>query len=415
MLALLGSCISKPKSLNEILESETIRSYENILADSSLFKRAFLIRFKQPIDHNAPEKGTFDQRIWLSHLDAEAPVVIVTEGYSASRNYTTELASLLHSNQIIVEHRYFEESTPKDKDWQYLNIEQAAKDHHRIIEFFKQYYPGKWISTGISKGGQTTLYHRSFFPDDVVISVPYVAPINLSREDQRLFDFFEKVGTEEQRTKIRDFQKAVLEERNQIMPLFRQFALEKGFTFRMGDDQAFDLVVLEYPFSFWQWHGQTNLIPESSASAEELFDHLSKYSDISYVSDQSWEGMKPFFYQAYTELGYYAYVPGDIKPLLIGFDKDTISSCLFAPNGENLIFDATAMHEVMTRLKQHNPEILAIVGSTDPWGATSINTDNLSNTLKLVSNGGNHRTRINTLSEEQKQMALDQLNQWLKQ
>ena len=32
------------------------------------------------------------------------------------------------------------------------------------------------LATGISKGGQATMFYRSYFPDDVDISVPYVAP-----------------------------------------------------------------------------------------------------------------------------------------------------------------------------------------------------------------------------------------------
>ncbi|MBS2097965.1 S28 family serine protease [Carboxylicivirga linearis] len=413
--ATLSSCVSKPQSLQQLLNSDYIVSCDSVQADTSLFKNAYLIQFKQPVDHNDPGKGTFTQRIWLSHYNADAPVVIVTEGYSANRNYTTELAQMLKTNQIIVEHRYFEDSKPDINDWQYLNIEQAAKDHHKIIEFFKQFYTGKWISTGISKGGQTSIYHRSYFPDDVDISVPYVAPINFGREEDRLFDFFNKVGTAEDRQKINDFQLAVLNHRDELMILFEQLAEEKGYTYRMGLDKAFDLTVLEYPFSFWQWHGDTDHIPETTATTQELFDHLAQYSDFSYPADQIWEGIKPFFYQAYTELGYYGYITGDMKPLLKGFDQDTISSSLFAPDSKNLQFNDEAMPNVMERLKQSNPKILAIVGGTDPWGATSIITDDLTNTVKIVKADGNHRTRINNLNKEQKSQAITQLEKWLEE
>jgi len=413
--ATISSCVSKPQSLQQLLNSDYIVSCDSIQADTSLFKNAYLIQFKQPVDHNDPGKGTFTQRVWLSHYNADAPVVIVTEGYSAKRNYTTELAQMLKTNQIIVEHRYFEDSKPDSNDWQYLNIEQAAKDHHKIIEFFKQFYTGKWISTGISKGGQTSIYHRSFFPDDVDISVPYVAPINFGREEDRLYNFFDKVGTAEDRQKIKDFQLAVLNHRDEMMILFKQLAEEKGYTYRMGFDKAFDLAVLEYPFSFWQWHGDTDQIPEATATTHELFNHLAQYSDFSYPSDQIWEGIKPFFYQAYTELGYYGYITGDMKPLLKGFDKDTISSSLFAPDSKNLQFDDEAMPKVMERLEQSNPNILAIVGGTDPWGATSIITDKLTNTVKIVKANGNHRTRINNLNEEQKSLAINQLEKWLEE
>lgn len=47
---------------------------------------------------------------------------------------------------------------------------------------------------GISKGGQTTVYHRYFYPEDVEISVPYVAPLNLEKIDPRLEKFLSKLG-----------------------------------------------------------------------------------------------------------------------------------------------------------------------------------------------------------------------------
>ena len=68
-------------------------------------------------------------------------------------------------------------------------------------------YKGKWIATGISKGGQTTMFYRCFFPDDVDISVPYVAPLNRSVEDGRHEDFLQnKVSTKENRQRVLDFQ-----------------------------------------------------------------------------------------------------------------------------------------------------------------------------------------------------------------
>lgn len=35
-------------------------------------------------------------------------------------------------------------------------------DLHAVRNAFKSIYPGKWIATGISKGGQTTLLYRTF-------------------------------------------------------------------------------------------------------------------------------------------------------------------------------------------------------------------------------------------------------------
>jgi hypothetical protein len=106
------------------------------------FAKGYEMFIVQPLDHKHPEKGTFKQRVWVSLRDTvEAhPVVMVTEGYSANRNYESEPAFLLNANQIIVEHRYFSESAPDTLDWQYLTVEQAATDHHVIIELLKPFF-----------------------------------------------------------------------------------------------------------------------------------------------------------------------------------------------------------------------------------------------------------------------------------
>ncbi len=64
----------------------------------------------------------------------------------------------------MVEHRYFGESRPDSLYWNLLTVEQAAKDHHKIIETMKMIYDKQWITTGISKGGQTTYIYKYYFP-----------------------------------------------------------------------------------------------------------------------------------------------------------------------------------------------------------------------------------------------------------
>ena len=76
----------------------------------------------RPLDHRHPEKGSFRQRVIVSHVGFDRPTVIVTEGYGAAYalnpKYREELSELLDANMIFVEYRYFLESTPEPKDWQ---------------------------------------------------------------------------------------------------------------------------------------------------------------------------------------------------------------------------------------------------------------------------------------------------------
>jgi len=183
--------------LKDKLESlPGVVSVESIQPDSE-YVEAFKIFIEQPVNHKNPNGEKFQQKFYLSHKDYSLPMVIELDGYNIDFNRKNELASILKCNRIVVEHRYFGESEPDSLNWEYLTIEQSANDHHRIIETMKSIYNNKWITTGISKGGQTTYIHKYYFPDDADASVCYVAPLNLTAEDPRIYHFLDNVGTEE--------------------------------------------------------------------------------------------------------------------------------------------------------------------------------------------------------------------------
>ncbi|NJO89428.1 MAG: hypothetical protein HC831_11075 [Chloroflexia bacterium] len=161
LISVTFSCKEPPKSIDEFLSQIPNASIEEIDSIEG-YQKCYKIMLRQRADHFGDDTTTFMQKIYLSHIDFSKPVVIVTEGYAAYRNYISEPAKIIKANQIIVEHRYFNESKPDSLNWNYLNIKQAAEDHHVINQLFREIYKAKWISTGISKGGQTTLYYKYF-------------------------------------------------------------------------------------------------------------------------------------------------------------------------------------------------------------------------------------------------------------
>ena len=281
--------------------------------ETSEFSEKYVTYFTQPLDHRHPEKGSFRQRVIVSHVGFDRPTVIVTEGYGAAyalrSQYREELSKLLNANMIFVEYRYFLESTPEPKDWQYLTAENSADDLHAITTAFKNIYPGKWIATGISKGGQTTLLYRTFYPDDVDISVPYVAPLCYGVEDGRHEPFLHKVSTPENRKKIEDFQLEALKRKATLLPRFEKYCTEKSYSFRAPIEEIYDYSVLEYSFALWQWGTPISSIPATTASDDEIFSHLLAISEPGYFTADSPNAS--FFVQAARELGYYGY---DVQP-----------------------------------------------------------------------------------------------------
>ena len=259
--------------------------------ETSEFSEKYVTYFTQPLDHRHPEKGSFRQRVIVSHVGFDRPTVIVTEGYGAAyalrSQYREELSKLLNANMIFVEYRYFLESTPEPKDWQYLTAENSADDLHAITTAFKNIYPGKWIATGISKGGQTTLLYRTFYPDDVDISVPYVAPLCYGVEDGRHEPFLYKVSTPENRKIIEDFQLEALKRKATLLPRFEKYCTEKNYSFRAPIEEIYDYSVLEYSFALWQWGTPISSIPATTASDDEIFSHLLAISEPGYFTADS--------------------------------------------------------------------------------------------------------------------------------
>ena len=397
---------SKIKSLEYIL------SVENIEPDSG-YTEAFKIFIEQPLDHNQPQEKKFRQKFYLSHRDESLPMVIELDGYNVDSNRYNELADIFNCNKIEVEYRYFGESAPDSLDWKYLTIEQAAEDHHKIIETMKNIYKGKWITTGISKGGQTTIIHKYYFPDDANASVCYVAPMNIAEEDPRIYYFLNHVGTEECRKKIILFQREVLKRENEMIPLFEEYSKKSGYTYSIGSERMiFEYNVLEYDFSFWQWQRVScDEIPDTTATDEELFSHLIKCSSFDYFSDQGIKPIAPFFYQAYSQLGYYGYDISNLKDLLKEVKEPT--SKIFIPKGSDPVFDCSISQQINTWAQKHGNNMIFIYGGNDTWNATAIELTGETNAIKMVKKGGSHKTRIRSFDEKDQQFIINKLERWL--
>ena len=327
--------------------------------ETSEFSEKYVTYFTQPLDHRHPEKGSFRQRVIVSHVGFDRPTVIVTEGYGAAyalrSQYREELSKLLNANMIFVEYRYFLESTPEPKDWQYLTAENSADDLHAITTAFKNIYPGKWIATGISKGGQTTLLYRTFYPDDVDISVPYVAPLCYGVEDGRHEPFLHKVSTPENRKIIEDFQLEALKRKATLLPRFEKYCAEKKYSFNAPIEEIYDYSVLEYSFALWQWGTPISSIPVTTASDDDIFKHLLAISEPGYFTPNSPNAS--FFVQAARELGYYGY---DVEPfkeyLSIKSSKGYLHRLMLPEELKDMDFDKTLSKKITKFLKKNDPK-----------------------------------------------------------
>lgn len=393
--------------LNELqgIEIESIESFDTL-------HQTFKIAIIQPIDHNNPKDGSFSQKIYLSHVNFDQPVVLVTEGYQARKNYLSEPAKLLNANQIIVEHRFFGESVPDSLDWTKLNTFQAASDHHRIVELFKKIYSKNRVSTGVSKGGQTTIYYRYYFPDDVSVSIPYVAPLNIEQEDPRINLFLRTVGTPETRAQLLDLQRKLLSKEAEILPLLSLYKKRKKIDFSQSDGFVFEFAVLELPFTFWQWAPFSDeSLSDIENTADSLFAKLVDAGILDMYSVENQAYFLPFFVQAYQEIGYYNFDIDSLKSQL-NYVKNP-SNREFLPDSLQLPFLDHQMEKVHHWIADQGNNFLYIYGEQDPWISTSPNPDSRTNALKMVLPGGSHATRLKDFTVEEQKRAIDLINSWL--
>jgi hypothetical protein len=382
---------------------------------------SYSIAFAQPIDHLNPAAGQFTQRVFLSHTDFARPVVLNTEGYAAQgAGGSGELGRMLGAvNSVTVEHRYFGQSVPQaagGTPWQSLTVKNAADDMHDVVAALKKLYPGKWISTGSSKGGQTALFYKCYYPDDVAATVAYVAPINIGQEDPRINHFIETVGDEATRNKIRDLQIAWFKHEDEILPIIKQ--RQGNQTFSLGMAKAYEYGVLEYPYYFWQYGQAASAIPAADAPVQTLADYYLRINTLRYYSDTGKRQFEPFLYQAFTEIGYYNYDVTDFKQYMKAFtfkNSDAPTNLDICPPGtkEKIVFNPDTMAFVFNFLQYQANNVIYVYGETDAWSATQMQLLGRTNAVKIVVNNASHSARIGAASAEQKKQVYDSLDQWL--
>lgn len=371
----------------------------------------------QNLDHTNGNSDTLWQLIYLSHRSFDSPNVIVTEGYGASyaepANYNEELCKILKANLIFVEHRFFGKSKPATMDWKYLTIKQASADHNQIIKWFKPIYQQKWVATGTSKGGSTALYLKALYPESVDAVVAYVAPITIAQEDPRPIDYImHRAGTEEERKAITEYQLLMFKKFDKLLGLFNEYSSKNNLTYSMGNQTTLEYLILEYPFSHFQWGVPINKIPTKKQSIKEMLDHLILVVDPDGFSETGSEATASYYYQAYSEVGYYnynAYIPLFKKYL----KKKDYGNYVMVPKGASATYHPESHKEILALLNKNGENILQIHGALDPWYQSAWIPEDTNKLPVFVLQNGSHGVRITYFETETKNKIYETLESWL--
>jgi hypothetical protein len=380
--------------------------------------RFFVMQYNQPVDHAHPECQRFEQRLTLLHTSATKPMVLFTSGYYVSTSPgRSEPTQLLGANQVSLEHRFFPPSIPEPADWSHLTIRQSADDFHRITQALKPIYTGKWVSTGGSKGGETVVFFRRFYPDDVDATVAYVAPI-ARRDDERFPAFQVVVGGDAQtacRERLWAFQRETLSRRERMLDLLRIHAQDTGLPYtQLGFEQALEHAVIETYFAFWQYDAPsrcTQSIPDTTASDEDLLATLDNEVGLISFSDPGINGYAAYYYQAALELGWPQPYEAHLGSLIHYPGTDT--GDVYSPPGIPFIHRPQAMVDIQDWVSFQGQRLMFVYGSLDPWTAAAYAPGNAQDSYFYLVPGGNHGARIVQLPSDQQQAARATLNRWM--
>jgi hypothetical protein len=372
------------------------------------------VTIDQPVDHDDPCAQRFTQHLTFIHRSDDAPMVLASTGYANyMRDRPFELTSILAANQLVVEHRYFADSRPSPADWQFLDIRQAAADHHRIVQLFRPLFPGAWLSTGGSKGGMTSIFHRRFYPDDVDATVPYVAPINRGNPDPRYDAFVDNLGPADCRAALRALQVEMLQNRRaELEERARAQAAAAGYRYtRVAVGPAVESAIASLEWSFWQYHGVglCSAIPAVTASNGALAEFLDEVSPVSSSADGDVEFFEPYVYQVYDQLGYPGTVDTHLEGLLLytGADYHILPEDAAMPT-----FDPTAMDDIVAWFQADAERFLLVYGEWDPWTAGRLELGAAGDALSVTVAQGTHGAGVDELAAADRTAALDRLEAW---
>lgn len=384
-------------------------NYTIVPKTNSHFIEYYEITIQQFVDHLNPTKK-FNQRIFFGYQDVNAPTLMVTDGYAieyASKpDYNNELTTELKANLVVVEHRFFGKSIPDSLNWSVLTAKQAANDYHFIKELLDTILTGKWLSTGISKGGQAALAYKLFYPKDVDATVVYGTAVKNKQTvfiDSLLFNLSQTPCGK----KINEFQGFLFKHKNELLPYFLSYLSQKNIEFKpLNNETVLDYLLLELPYSYWQNGNKCEEIPDTTASGSNLVAYIIKIVPPRFFSINNKVQLECAFYMFYHEFGYYEY---NISPFKNYIKQNDYSNNYFTPKNVSIQFDDTFQKSIAVFLKNTISEsIFFVYGQNDPWALQTVISKN-----SFIVPLGSHKSRIADFSPEKKLVIYNKIKKCL--
>lgn len=383
--------------------------------------RRFYVDFRLPLDHFSEDGPVFSQRGILYFRDYDAPTVLMTTGYGLPdirniENLPIGATDILNANQFVLGHRFFTGAlpAPQDQNWDHVNIQQSAADTHEILRSMRSVLRESWIGTGWSKGGMTIIFQEYFYPDDLDLAIPMVAPISFGLSDKRYPPFLADIGTQECRARLEESMIGALERRLELADVFnprsgnerQQYAYQIRFS------------VMAFTWAFWQYYGLAgcNRIPSPEGSARDLVSFF-VYNRLPKVEHGRNEPrpitaeeapLIAYNYQGLHQLGFQdSYPTGLLQKFVdLGYLGQREKAQLENPNyafgdypwSSIPEFDPQPMIDIDAWLKEEAQDIIAIYGEFDPWTAGKVTLNAANDSQVYIAPGASHGAFLSDLN-----------------
>jgi hypothetical protein len=380
----------------------------------------YQLEFTQPVDHADPTGPSFQQEASLIVAFDGAPMlpmIVETDGYwDYTLSDAVELTVALGAHQISIEHRFFAGSRPSPADWSKDTIAQMAADEHAIVTALKTIFTGPYLATGASKGGMTSTYYRRFYPDDVVATVPYVAPISFGAPDTRYDAEFQTIGPADGacRQAVRAAATEMLQNRRAALLAAAQTdATADGYTYdRIAIGPAVEAAVVNVEWSFWQYTGVTgcSAVPATTATDAALYAWLEQVSPVEDSDDAFTDAFDAYYFQAYTQLGYPDTPTPYLTPYLMYGSADYAGAL---PPDTSPVYDGgSAMDDIAGYIAGSGADLLFVYGQWDPWTGGAYALGSATDAQESIVADGTHGSRLADLTGSDLAGAMTKLEQW---
>ncbi len=264
----------------------------------------------------------------------------------------------------------------------------------------------------------TATYYERFYPRDMDGVVAYVAPNDVVDNEDSAYDrFFTTVGTKACRDRLNAVQREALVRRGPLEKRYARYAADKGYSFDTigGLDKAYEAVVLDYVWGFWQYSllKDCDTVPADAATAsdEEIWKSVDTISGFSAYTDQGLAQFTPYYYQAGTQLGsptiHFPYI--ERKLIRYGYQPPRA----LVPRSVPMRFQPHAMRDVDTWVRRHAAHMLYVYGQNDPWGAERFRLGSgARDSYVFTAPGMNHGANVAGLVPDQKSLATERILRW---